>query len=278
MAPDYLLIGHVVQDITPSGLVLGGTATYSAITAQRLGWRVGVVTRTGPDLNVAAHLPGIAVHAVPGSSTTTYENVYQGMARSQWIRAVGDPLSLEDVPAEWREARIVHLAPLAQEFEPALAAAFSHTFVGATPQGWLRQWDEGGRVRYKPMAQPDLLLRDVRALIFSPEDVANDRTAMMELVQAVPLAVVTRADEGAVVYTAEGTYSTPARPSRVVDPTGAGDVFAAAFFIRLAETGDPLEAAAFANVVASFSIEGQGATAIPAREQVEAWRRSHREV
>jgi sugar/nucleoside kinase (ribokinase family) len=54
-----------------------------------------------------------------------------------------------------------------------------------------------------------------------------------------------------------------------VDPTGAGDVFATAFLIRLAETGDPGQAARFANVTASFSVEGWGMAAIPTRLQVE---------
>jgi len=69
----------------------------------------------------------------------------------------------------------------------------------------------------------------------------------------------------------------PTRPAHEVDPTGAGDVFAAAFLIRLRETAqsptgeDPWEAARFANVVASFSVEGPGVSAIPRREQVEAY-------
>jgi len=276
LTPDYLLIGNVTQDITPSGLVMGGTATYSAITAHRLGWRVGVVTHVGPDLDVAAKLPGMSVHAVPSTCTTTYENVYHGTARTQWVRAVADPLTLNDVPPDWRQARIVHLGPLTQEFEPELARAFPHALVGATPQGWLRAWDAHGQVSYKPLARPGERLRGIHALVFSPEDVAYDSAAMLELVQAVPLAVITQAHEGAVVYAPDRPRSLPARPAWVVDPTGAGDVFAAAFFIRLAETNDPLEAAAFANVVASFSIEGLGATAIPGREQVESWLRRER--
>lgn len=272
--PDYLLIGNVTQDITPFGLVMGGTATYSAITAHRLGQSVAVVTRAGPDLDVAAKLPGIAVHVLPGPCTTTYENVYHGTVRTQWVRAVAGPLMLDDVPPAWRRAPIVHLGPLTQEFEPSLAQAFPDALVGATPQGWLRQWDEQGRVSYKPLARPHEQLRGIQALVFSPEDVAYDPAAMMELVQAVPLAVVTQAQEGAVVYTSDGPRPFPARPAKVVEPTGAGDVFAAAFFIRLAETGDPYEAAVFANTAASFSIEGLGAAAIPTREQVEAWLRT----
>ena len=45
-APDYLVIGQIVCDIQPDGSgVLGGTALYSALTAARLGARVGVLTR-----------------------------------------------------------------------------------------------------------------------------------------------------------------------------------------------------------------------------------------
>ena len=55
---------------------------------------------------------------------------------------------------------------------------------------------------------------------------------------------------------------------REVDPTGAGDVFAAAYLIRYHETGDPYEAAQFANLVASFSVEAPGTEGIPTRDEV----------
>ena len=41
--------------------------------------------------------------------------------------------------------------------------------------------------------------------------------------------------------------------------------------IRLLETGDPCQAADFANVTASFSIEGTGVSGIPLRSQVTAY-------
>jgi sugar/nucleoside kinase (ribokinase family) len=53
-----------------------------------------------------------------------------------------------------------------------------------------------------------------------------------------------------------------------VDPTGAGDVFAAAFLVRYQETGNPLEAAAFAACAASCAVEGVGATSLGDRAEV----------
>ena len=45
-APDYLVIGHVSKDLLPNGegARAGGTATYSALTAQKLGLQAGVIT------------------------------------------------------------------------------------------------------------------------------------------------------------------------------------------------------------------------------------------
>jgi sugar/nucleoside kinase (ribokinase family) len=67
------------------------------------------------------------------------------------------------------------------------------------------------------------------------------------------------------------SFPVPARPTEQVDPTGAGDVFATAFLIRMFETGDPVVAVRFANIVASMSVEGIGMTRIPYRAEVDAW-------
>jgi sugar/nucleoside kinase (ribokinase family) len=48
-----------------------------------------------------------------------------------------------------------------------------------------------------------------------------------------------------------------------VDPTGAGDVFAAALLCHLYRHGDPREAVNFANYVASFSVGQVGVEGIP---------------
>jgi sugar/nucleoside kinase (ribokinase family) len=55
-----------------------------------------------------------------------------------------------------------------------------------------------------------------------------------------------------------------------VDATGAGDVFAAAFFIRLQATRDPWEAARFATSIASRSITRPGLEGIPTRAEIES--------
>jgi sugar/nucleoside kinase (ribokinase family) len=55
-----------------------------------------------------------------------------------------------------------------------------------------------------------------------------------------------------------------------VDDLGAGDVFAAAFFIALSDGRSPLAAASFANAAAAVRMCGTGADAIGGRAAIEA--------
>jgi len=107
--------------------------------------------------------------------------------------------------------------------------------------------------------------------VLSEEDLGGDLAPLHEYVRLCPTVVFTTGWQGATVFFKGERYEVLPRPTHEVDPTGAGDVFTAAFLIRLEETGDPLLAARFANVVASFSVEQSGTAGIPTRAQVEKW-------
>ena len=55
-----------------------------------------------------------------------------------------------------------------------------------------------------------------------------------------------------------------------VDDVGAGDVFAAAFFVRLHATRDPWEAARYATLLAARSVTRPGLRGVPTPEEIEA--------
>lgn len=85
----------------------------------------------------------------------------------------------------------------------------------------------------------------------------------------VPLLVATDGRHGATLFQHGVTERFPAYPAEEVDPTGAGDVFAAAFLTHLYRHGDPHQAVDFANCAASLSIEKQGMAGIPTMPEVE---------
>jgi len=273
--PDYVAIGYICKDALPDGgYQMGGTATYSGLTAAHLGLKVGILTSAEPSFAVFENEPNVIVAGYPATATTIFENIYQGGARRQYIRALAEPISPLSLPSAWRQTPIAHLGPLAQEIDTRFLYAFDDALIGITPQGWLRCWDDDGYVSATEWADKEEYLAAADAVILSPEDVGGDQDVLDELAQRAKILVVTMGYRGSVVHHGSSSRRIPGFAAQEVDPTGAGDVFAAAYLTRLRETDDPFESARFANCVASFNVEAQGASGVPSRDQVE-WRLRH---
>jgi 1D-myo-inositol 3-kinase len=268
--PDYLVIGHVTRDlIAGSESRVGGTATYAALAADRLGQRVAVLTSMDPAWPLFRSYPSIDVACRPSANTTTFENIYTAGARRQYIRSVASALTPADLPAVWQQAKIVHLGPVSQEVSPTLVHCFANALVGVTPQGWMRRWDSDGLVLPTEWESADVVLRGADVVVLSLEDVGRDRDRLSSYIRQARLLVLTLGRQGAIVYQQGREQRVPAYLVEETDPTGAGDVFAAAYLIRLEATRDAIEAARFANCAASFVVEAAGATNMPSVEQVE---------
>lgn len=269
---EYLVVGHVTCDLTPDGgFRVGGTATYAALAAYGLGARVGVLTSAEPSFQLFSATPDIQVARRTALQTTTFENIYVSGHRQQYVRAVAAMLTGDDMPPGWECTPIVHLGPVAQEIAPSLVDHLRCGLLGVTPQGWLRHWDEYGLVSPAAWLEAGDLLARADAVILSLEDLGGDRDLLTRYIHQSRLLVQTVGSEGAIVYHGGCATRTLAYEVVELDPTGAGDVFAAAFLLRLFETNDAIEAARYANSAASFVVEGVGIANVPTREQVE-WR------
>ncbi len=267
--PTYVIVGHLTRDVVPGGYTPGGTALYSTLTARRLGCEVGVVTSVPPDFDLSV-LEGARVSVVPSDQASTFDNRYGPEGRVQYLYGRAAPLGSADVPAAWLGAPILHLGPLTNEVDPAISDLFPRALRAATPQGWLRRWDQDGRVRHVGHDQVIPRLHDLDVVVMSEEDVAGDEGAVDAYRRRVPIVVLTRGVRGATVYTPDGSLDVAAYRAAVeVDPTGAGDVFAAAFLVHYRDTRDLMAAARFAAATASFVVEGPGASTVPTRERVE---------
>jgi len=266
---DYLVVGHVAHDLTPEGPRLGGTVAYSALTARALGYRVGIVTAAGPETSLEV-LNGIPVVAIESPRSTIYENIYTEHGRVQYVRAQATRLDLNTVPDVWKRASIIHLGPIAGEVDSVLPDGFTPALLGLTPQGWMRQWDAAGRVSPTQWANSESALQQAGAIVFSREDVGGDDELIEHMVGQTKILAVTEADAGCVLYWHGDRRRFRAPKMQEVDATGAGDIFAAAFFTRLFSTRDPWEAARFATLIASHSVTRVGLSGIPTPQEVEA--------
>ena len=266
---DFLVIGHVAKDLTPQGAILGGTAAYSGRTASAFGLRVGVVTSSEPSFDLQL-LDPLDVISLPSKNTTTFENRYSAGGRQQILHGVASFLSQSSIPAAWRSTQIVHLGPIADEVDPALIEHFPDALVGLTPQGWLRNWNDAGLVQKTHWRRLEPLLPHIDAMVLSLEDLDGDRRAGQELAKFCKIVVMTDGADGANVYWEGQKQHFPAPLVEEADPTGAGDIFAAAFFIHLQQTQDPWSAARMATILAANSVSRRGVNSTPTIMEVDA--------
>ncbi len=264
---DYLVVGHFSKDLTAEGSRLGGTTAYSALTARALGLRVGIVSSFNAndlDLDILGDIPLINI---PSEKTTTFESVINGNKLEQILHQHAAQIDFKQIPEIWRRSTIIHLAPIAQEIESQLPEGFSPAFLGLTPQGWLREWDTEGKITQRKWSQAEPSLNQASAAVLSVEDVGDNEELIEEFALASRVLAITEGNEGARLYWNNDTRRFPASQKKVVDTTGAGDIFAAAFFIRLHSTRDPWEAARFATCLASQSVTRRGLESIPTEDE-----------
>ena len=266
---DYLVIGHISCDLTPDGPRLGGTAAYAGLTARALGLRTGIVTAWGGEVSLDV-LEGIQVRSTAVEHSTTFENIYTSQGRQQILHHIAPDILYENVPQIWREAPIVHIGPIAGEGKNLVDRGLSSSILGLTPQGWLRTVEDGGYVHKGTWPEALQALSRASAAVFSIEDVDGDEEQIETMANRCRVLAVTEGAAGARLYWNGDLRRFRAMRVKEVDPTGAGDIFAAAFFWRLSVTHDPWAAARFATHLASFSVTRRGLEGIPTRDEIQS--------
>ena len=266
---EYLCIGHCCHDRNGDKNILGGTASYAGLVAQQLGLRTGILTSVGEDFEFADVFGqhDIRLWNKVAARTTVFENIYVGGARIQFLHERAKTLYAQDIPAECLSVPIVLFCPIAGEVDFSVMRQFPQALKGATIQGWLRQWDERGKVSPKSMDWAQLAAADV--VIMSDADIQGFESAIPSIAAAATVLVMTQGAGGAQVFFQNREYHFPAFPVTEVDATGAGDVFATAFLIKYAETRDIDLAAGFAHCAASFVVEGVGIRNLASLEKIE---------
>ena len=265
----YVCIGHVCHDIVSDGVILGGTASYASIVGTRLGMKSGVVTSYAKNFEFSKRFEeyDIGLWVQESAETTSFRNIYENGNRTQFMPSRADTIRPETLPQFESCLQAVQLCLIADEIDHDLLDSLpSDVVVGATIQGWLRNIDSNGLVSAK---MPDLQLFEHIELVFMSDDDIREVPQLLEqIIDIVPIVILTRGKHGADVYENGVKRTFPSFPSKEVDPTGAGDVFSTAFIISYSHNPNIARACSFAHCAASLSIEGIGVQSIPSRDQV----------
>jgi sugar/nucleoside kinase (ribokinase family) len=269
-----LACGHVTLDRVEGRLLAGGPVYYAANAYRALGARARAFTSAGPDFPAASALEGIEVLAAPARETTRFVNDYlPGGRRVQRVEAAAPPLDPSTLPAAWREADVLHLAPVLGEIRPRdLVPLVRARVVGLSVQGLVRAVAPDGTVEQPRWEVREGDLAGVHVALLGEDDLLGQGDLVARLARAVPIVVLTRGARGCEVISAGRTVRVGVHPAREVDPTGAGDVFAAGFLLGLARGMPPREAARLGAGAASVIVEAPAGEALG--RVAEGWRRS----
>jgi sugar/nucleoside kinase (ribokinase family) len=180
-----------------------------------------------------------------GAATATYAFSYDGERRTMEVRALGSPWTPGDTEA--LGARWAHVGALYRgEFPPETLAALTDAGVRVSfdGQGLVRP-ERVGPLELAPEADTTFL-RHVSALKLSEEEAVAlvgrlEERALSEL--GVPEVIVTLGSRGSLVLARRRLVHVPTEPLSGIDPTGAGDAFAAVYAVARERGETPQRAA-----------------------------------
>ncbi len=240
-----LIVGSITRDTNIyDGLAqhaFGGTALFAARTYSALGVDVRLVTRiaAADHDRIAAELPGVELIAQPSAVTTAFENDY-GCAdeRTQRVTAVAAPIAYHtDYIADvgW-----LHLGPLHPFDLNAAWLGVREIPIGIDLQGFARRIDGGSVI---PEIDPRVV-ELLPCITWLKASRTEWRTLQAHLNLAPPECPEPASTETLVTDGAAGGILlrsgqrdvrwSAAPPVENCDPTGAGDVFFAAYLYHRA--------------------------------------------
>jgi sugar/nucleoside kinase (ribokinase family) len=279
---DLVGVGNPVYDsiITPfsrtQGRVLSGCSTNACLAAKKLGLdRVGLVGCIGPEYEAKFKTEmnsfGIEVSAdTTSKGTGGFHLVYDEKGdRTLDVLGVAGRITPKSFPEEFLKARFMIVGPILGEVDRGLidflrSSTSSKLFLD--PQGLVRTIGRDNRIVHH--CDKDEFMKIARQVDFIKPNEPESRTItgesdavsglgrLREMSSAVP--IITLAERGSVLLEDEKLRRIPPYPTKAIDPTGAGDVYAGSFITRYSHR-DGLEAASiYASAAASIKIEQVG--------------------
>jgi 2-dehydro-3-deoxygluconokinase len=298
--PEILSIGEPLFELSqPKDETIfrqghGGDTSNVAIAAARQGASVGYLTAIGADQFGDSFMALWAGEGIDTSTVIRSQTAHTGLYFVNhghdghvfsYLRAgsAASRITPQDIPAAAIEgARIVHASGISQAISSSAADAVFTAMHVARAGGVAVSYDTNLRLRLWPLDRAravihaaatlaDILLPSLDDAMHLTGFADPERIVDFYLGLGPQVVALTLGAGGVLVATADRRESIPPWSARIVDATGAGDVFDGAFLAEYLRLGDPFAAARYANVAAALSTEGHGAVApIPRRAAVEA--------
>jgi 1D-myo-inositol 3-kinase len=260
-------VGHVTHDRYGQEITPGGCAFFGAKAVAALGANSRLLTRVGRDFICEKDLENLEVQRVVQGKTTVFTNTYpQGSLRVQLVESQAPSISSDEFPQKWSCPDMLFIAPVMGEMsaKDPWVSKIKAKFTAVGLQGFMKKGEDGSDGKRLVIKLPNpldkSLFKGVDALFLSEEDIElfGQQDLLKTLRTEIPLVFVTKGEEGVDIYSKNKVESTGIYKTKTVDPTGAGDTFAAVTSLGLTAGLTPINAAKLGAAAASIVVEADG--------------------
>jgi len=283
---DVIVVGNFSVDtnIWPTGRIedtLGGAPTYAGSTLAKLERKTGAFSFIGRDhyLEALSFCAAAGIDseglAVIEAETMKFQNIYDSLGnRRQVCTNVAPKLNIEQMPRRYLSSRAFYVSPLAGEVDTNLMKKLhARGILMLDPQGLMRTIEADGSVKVSfdtSRLREALELADIVKV--GKDEVEASKMSderILRTIQGfgVKAAIITRGKAPVKILADNKIDKIKTLDVAVEDPTGAGDVFGAAFLSEYMESGDPIKAAKFATASAGLKIRFRGASGFPSKNE-----------
>lgn len=267
----FTIAGHIVKDtIVEKGLErnqMGGPPLYAAAANLKMRKSLNIVTKVGDDLTdhdaekIIETGVSISENIIKGRETTKFINKYSKGERSQSIISICEEIHQENL-INAGDALII--SPVIGEISTQAATSINPEILVLDPQGYVRKVNEDKTISMKEWFHKELLEK-VTIFKSSEEELRHiinldTYAALGRLVDlGVEVSIATIGEKGALLIGNGRMFRIPSYPSaKVIDTTGAGDVFLSAFTSSFLDGEDLDWCASLGSAYASSVIETEG--------------------
>ncbi|MDP3066313.1 MAG: carbohydrate kinase family protein [Methanobacteriaceae archaeon] len=238
---------------------VGGSAANCAVTLSQLGIRTGVMSRVGKDLwggLICQELTrkGVLTERIITSDTPTgmsfiavddhgERSIYTHMGANIHFKLLKEDITYI------KNSKILHMTGMYVE---VVEEASQHAKLLSFNPGMLLSSFGLERLKGTIKKVHLLFLNQKEAKVLT--GLEPEKAAQLLVEMNIPVVVITRGKDGADVYTKDGFITSPAKKTKALDSTGAGDTFAAGFLARYLQDGDLEECLNQAHLTASRQV------------------------
>ena len=268
-------------------LALSSPSFFGSVASARLGHETTLISKLSSEFDkkwlTFLDKEGVKLIKQPAWQDTSYE-IKHDKSGAKMVKVTGDAGPIVNVPDLKADVVLINSYFGNVDLKVLKKLKTEDNLLALDAQGFIKYKNPGGEISNVPWLEKekylkyvDILKLNARELYFlTGKTTLNSASELLKL--GPKIVTLTLAEQGAYIFHGKKFIKVPVYETKLVDKTGAGDVFATSFVIRYKQTEDIMDAAYFASAAASFIVEKKGVNGIEKLKKVERRYKTLREI